>query len=199
MNSAQTQIPNSAAVSANFAPTDPRKSCFFRNWKWLGSMVLVVRFGLALALALAAPSFSSSTNVVTASGQSSAIQTQETNQEGVVAELTECQRHEGVLTIKIRFRNTSNKAAVLTLTHYNSDDSGHFYVTAGNKKYFMLKDSEGIYLSSISASNGVEAKLEPGQTYLFWAKYPAPTFDVKKINFITPVTPPFEDVPITDK
>ena len=85
------------------------------------------------------------------------------------------------------------------MAHYNSDDSGHFYVTAGNKKYFMLKDSEGIYLSSISASNGVEAKLEPGQTYLFWAKYPAPSSDVKKINFITPVTPPFEDVPITDK
>ena len=23
--------------------------------------------------------------------------------------------------------------------------------------------------------------------------------DVKKVNFVTPVTPPFEDIPITDK
>ena len=76
-----------------------------------------------------------------------------------------------------------------------------FYVTAGNKKYFMLKDTEGTYLTSNSVSDtfGVELKLEPGQTFLWWAKYPAPSADAKKINFMMPVTPPFEDVPITDK
>ena len=128
------------------------------------------------------------------------IQTQETNQEGVVGELTACQRSEGVLTIKVRFRNTSSKSAHLTLTHWNvGGDNEKFYVTAENKKYFILKDSEGTYLSSNSASNGVEVSLEPGQTFLWWAKYSAPPADVKKINFMMPVTPPFEGVPITDK
>jgi len=136
----------------------------------------------------------------TAVGQAGVIQTQETNQEGLVGELTECRRSEGVLTIKVRFRNTSTKRAHLTFTQWNaSGDNEKFYVTAGNKKYFMLKDSEGTYLSSNSASNPAELNLEPGQTFLWWGKYPAPSADVKKINFMMPVTPPFEGVPITDK
>lgn len=138
-----------------------------------------------------------------AAEQAGVIQTQETTSQGIVAELTECRRQEGVLTIKVRFRNTSNKASNLTLTHYmkSGEDDPKFYVTAGNKKYFILKDSEGTYLTSNSANDtfGVELKLEPGQTFLWWAKYPAPSDDVKKINFMMPVTPPFEDIPITDK
>jgi hypothetical protein len=138
-----------------------------------------------------------------AAEQAGVIQTQETTSQGIVAELTECRRQEGVLTIKVRFRNTSNKPSNLTLTHYmkSGEDDPKFYVTAGNKKYFILKDSEGTYLTSNSANDtfGVELKLEPGQTFLWWAKYPAPSDDVKKINFMMPVTPPFEDVPITDK
>jgi len=133
--------------------------------------------------------------------QAGVIQTQDTTTSGVVAELTECRRQEGVLTIKVRFRNTSNKPSNLTLTRYMENDNGRFYVTAGNKKYFMLKDSEGVVLSSnsVNESGKIEVKLEPEQTFLWWAKYPAPSADVKKINFMMPVTPPFEDVPITDK
>jgi hypothetical protein len=136
-----------------------------------------------------------------AAQQAGVIQTQETTTPGVVAELTECRRQEGVLTIKVRFRNTSNKASNLTLTRYMVDDNGRFYVTAGNKKYFILKDSENTVLSSnsVSESGTIELKLEPGRTFLWWAKYPAPSADVKKINMMMPVTPPFEDVPITDK
>ena len=138
-----------------------------------------------------------------AAQQAGVIQTQETTSSGMVAELTECRRQEGVLTIKVRFRNTSNKPSNLTLTHYmkSAEDDPKFYVTAGNKKYFILKDDEGTYLTSNSTSDtfGVEVKLEPEQTFLWWAKYPAPSADVKKINFMMPVTPPFEDVPITDK
>ena len=132
--------------------------------------------------------------------QAGVIQTQETNSGGMVAELTECRRHEGVLTIKLRFRNTSNKRASLQLTAWNAHgDFEKFYVTAGSKKYFILKDTEGVYLSSLSASNGVTLQLDPGQTSLWWAKYPAPSPDVKKINLIIPVAPPFEDIPITVK
>jgi hypothetical protein len=135
-----------------------------------------------------------------AAEQAGVIQTQETNQEGLVAELTECRRSEGVLSIKVRFRNTSTKPSHLKFTNWNAPgDNEKFYVTADKKKYFMLKDSEGTYLSSNSASNPAELNLEPGQTFLWWAKYPAPSADVKKINFMMSVTPPFEDIPITDK
>ncbi len=132
---------------------------------------------------------------------SGVIQTQEANVEGVVGELTECRRAEGVLTIKVRFRNSATKPGHLTFTNWNASaqDNPKFYVTAGNKKYFMLADSDGTVLSSNAMGNGVDANLAPGQTYLWWAKYPAPPADVKKVNFMMPLTAPFEDVPITDK
>jgi hypothetical protein len=131
------------------------------------------------------------------------IQSQDTNSSGVVGELTECRRSEGVLTIKVRFRNTSNQGSGLVFTNWNGSeaDNPKFYVTAGEKKYFMLKDSDGTYLSSNSANanNGLSIHLEPGQAFLWWAKYPAPAAEAKKINFVTPLAPPFEDIPITDK
>jgi hypothetical protein len=40
-----------------------------------------------------------------------ALQTQETNTAGGVAELTECRRSEGVLNVRIRFRNTGEAKA----------------------------------------------------------------------------------------
>jgi hypothetical protein len=141
------------------------------------------------------------TAALPAAEQAGVIQTQETNTGGVVGELTECRRHEGVLNIKIRFHNTSNKPINFrVLPRGNSDDYATFFVTAGNKKYFILKDSEGTFLA-VQPVNGIigSATPEPGQSILWWAKYPAPPADVKKINYITPVTPPFEDVPITDK
>ena len=115
------------------------------------------------------------TTALTASEQAGVIQTQETNTGSMVVELTECRRHEGVLTIKVRFRNSSNKRATVKLTDWNAGgDYEKFYVTAGNKKFFILKDTEGTYLSSLSANNGVSLQLEPGDTSLWWAKYPSP-------------------------
>jgi hypothetical protein len=76
-------------------------------------------------------------------------------------------------------------------------DLPKFYVTAGNKKYFTLKDTDGAVLSSNGADN--DASIAPGRTYLWWGKYPAPPADVKKINFMMPFIAPFEDIPITDK
>jgi len=131
--------------------------------------------------------------------QAAVIHTQETNVEGVVSELIECRRSEGVLTIKVRFRNTSSKPEHLTFIHWGATslDLPKFYVTAGNKKYFVLKDTDGTVLSSNSADSDTD--LGPGRTYLWWGKYPAPPPEVKKVNFMMPFTPPFEDVPITDK
>jgi hypothetical protein len=136
-----------------------------------------------------------------AAQSSDVIQTQDANLDGVVAELTQCQRSEGVLTIKVRFRNNADKERHLVFTHWNAagSDNPKFYVTAGNKKYFLLADSDGTVLSINSTGNGFEASLDPGKTLIWWGKYPAPPADVKKINFMMPVTTPFDAVPITDK
>jgi hypothetical protein len=162
-------------------------------WKGLAPMALLA---VMMPLALCESAYAASP----AAQPADVIQSQDANADGIVAELTECQRSEGVLTIKIRFRNTSDKPGSLTFTHWNAGgDNSKFYVTAGNKKYFMLADSDGTVLSTNSTGNGVDANIAPGKTFLWWAKYPAPPADVKKINFMMPVTSPFDGVPISDK
>jgi hypothetical protein len=139
----------------------------------------------------AAPSPSTSSSGV--------IQSQDTNTAGIVAEVIQAKRAEGVLTIKVRFRNTSNTAGHLTFIHWNAAgaDNPKFYVTAANKKYFLLADTDGTTLSSNSSSSEVD--VAPGNTFTWWGKYPAPSADVSKITFMTPLAPPFEDVPLSDK
>ncbi|MGZ4732314.1 MAG: cytochrome c oxidase assembly factor Coa1 family protein [Terriglobales bacterium] len=132
---------------------------------------------------------------------SDVIQSQDMNTAGVVGEVIQCRRAEGVLSIRVRLRNNSSKEAKVYLVE--NSEYERIYVTAANKKYFILKDAEGTYLTPAADYNcggrGVCARLGPGDTYTWWAKFPAPATDAKKLNLITPAGPPFEDIPITDK
>lgn len=122
---------------------------------------------------------------------------------GVVAEIIQCKREGGVLSIRMRLRNTGSEDASITLVGGGNYDQ--YYVTAGNKKYFVLRDSEKTPLASPinhrageAAFAGVVANLPKGGSYTWYAKYPAPPVDVKKINYYTPITVPFEDIPVSD-
>ena len=125
------------------------------------------------------------------------IQSQDTNTAGIIAELTECKREDGVLTIRLRLRNTTDKEVRISLINGRNYDA--YYVTAENKKYFVLRDSEKNTLASQHDRVGdLAVSLAKGGTYVWWAKYPAPPADVKKISYYTPLTPPFDNVPIKD-
>ncbi|HUF90486.1 MAG TPA: hypothetical protein VMR66_10980 [Gemmatimonadota bacterium] len=124
----------------------------------------------------------------------SVLQVQEVNDPGMLAELTEVTRKDGVLTVKIRFRNTGTEDT------YNAFETNHgryefFYVTAGTQKYFVLKDTEGAPL----APKYLNVSLDPGATSTWWAKFPAPPASENTIDLVIPDTPPFEDIPITDR
>jgi len=126
------------------------------------------------------------------------LQVQETNEAGVVAEFVECKRKEGVLSVRIRFRNTGTEAVAWYLVSGRNYDQ--FYVTAAAKKYLVLRDSEKVPLAPPAGSGGdIYVSLKPGGSWLWWAKYPAPPADVKKINYVVPGVAPFEDIPITDQ
>ncbi len=117
---------------------------------------------------------------------------------GVVAEMMQCKRDSGVLSIRMRLRNTGD-AAVEVKVLASGDWYDRYYVTAGSKKYFVLRDSEKTPLANPPISYGaLSVEILKGGTYIWFAKYPAPPADVKKINYYTPITPPFEDIPITD-
>ena len=129
------------------------------------------------------------------------IQSQDTNIPGVVGELIQCRRSDGVLSVKIRFHNTTGTPVDFYVLGTNISYD-RFYLAAASKKYFILKDSDGTVLAPAGDYScgmpGVCEKLPAGQSNTWWAKFPAPSADVTKLDLFTPVTPPFEDIPITD-
>jgi hypothetical protein len=147
------------------------------------------------------PAPSAPTPSLPAAATSGVLQTQDTTTQGVAGELIQCRRSGGVLTVKIRFHNTTGAGiSFYALSPNSSYDK--YYLAAANKKYFILKDTDGTYLAPAAnwdcGMSGVCEKLGPGQGITWWAKFPAPSADVTKLDLFTPVTPPFEDIPITD-
>jgi hypothetical protein len=142
-----------------------------------------------------------STPSLSAAASSGAIQSQDTSTAGVTGELIQCKRSGGVLSVKIRFHNTTGAGIGFYALGPNSSYD-KYYLAAANKKYFILKDTDGTYLAPgfnwDCGMSGVCEKLGPGQSITWWAKFPAPSADVTKLDLFTPVTPPFEDVPIAD-
>jgi hypothetical protein len=155
---------------------------------------LVILLGLAAGAFRAAPVLAQAQNP---------IQTQDTNIKDVVAELMECKREEGVLTVRLRFRNTNKTEhkviKFITRDNSNKDTYDAYYVTAGSKKYFVLRDTEKKPLAPQTNGYGgvLEVTIEKDGSYVWWAKYPAPPADVKKVTYYTPMTPPFDNVPIS--
>jgi hypothetical protein len=72
-----------------------------------------------------------------------------------------------------------------------------YYVLAGSKKYFILRDDEKVPLAPAASYDGsLGITIPKGGSWTWWAKYPAPPESQATITYITPLTPPFEDVPI---
>lgn len=126
------------------------------------------------------------------------LQMQESSIEGVNAEVVEAVRKEGVLTVKMRFRNTGAQPAKFRLMS-DSRDIDKFYVVSGNTKALVLKDTNKVPIMTPTDGHGsLSAEVKPSGSYLFWAKFPAPPASAKKFTLFTPLTPPFEDIPITE-
>ena len=153
------------------------------------------RFAILLSVAaMSAFLFPAVAAVAPAAG---VIQSQDTNKTGVVADLIECKRKDGVLSVKIRLRNTSEaKVEVPLVTNANYDV---WYLTAASKKYFVLTDTDKTALAyGAGGANTFNANIDKGGAFTWWAKYPAPPADVKSVTIYTPITGPFDDIPITD-
>ena len=63
---------------------------------------------------------------------------------GIMAEVVQCKREAGVLSIRMRLRNTGEKSENVLMRV--PDDK--FYVTSGSKKYLVLRDSGKVPLAS---------------------------------------------------
>jgi len=127
-----------------------------------------------------------------------ALKTEDTNLSGVTVDATDCSRKDGVLSVKLRFHNGGSERKQLAVIESRGYE--RYYVTAGSKKYFILKDSEGTYLTPQADGFGnLSVWLEPGAQYTWWAKFPAPPADVKAVTLYLPTAAPLEDLPVSDR
>ena len=166
----------------------------------LRTLYAVPYFALALVTGF---SFATLVNVIPVAAQTPAggalSEPQDVNSaSGLMAEIVQCKRAGGVLSIRMRLRNTGSEKSHLKLVAGGKYDG--YYLVAGNKKYFILRDSEKTPLANPTNtfSKDVETTIQKGGSFVWYAKYPAPPKEVKKITYYTPITPPFEDIPVSE-
>ena len=127
------------------------------------------------------------------------LATRELDVEGVVAEVIESVRKDGVLTVRVRFRNEGAKPAKLLLKSGGRSYDNN-YISAGSTKYTIIRDSSRNAVATPPDGGGwVEPTIKPKATWNWWAKFPAPPADQKSYTLYLGVGPPIEDVPIVDK
>ena len=127
-----------------------------------------------------------------------ALATGDVNKADVIAEVTECKRSEGTMTLKIRLKNTGDKSLSFYIVSGGKYDS--HYVTAGKKKYLMLRDAEKKPLAPAANPVGdVFVSIPKGGVWTWWAKFPAPPAEIKKIEYTWPIGTPIDDIPCTSE
>ena len=133
-----------------------------------------------------------------ASGQNrgGVIQTQPTDFKGITADLIECKRKNGILSVKIRFAQSSMEGDYLKLTsNYRNSNFEKYYVSADTQKFMLLKDGA----DNVLAAEPVAYKsLKKGENYYWWGRFLAPEVDVASVSINLPHILPFDDVTITD-
>lgn len=126
------------------------------------------------------------------------LATRDLDVEGVVAEVTESKRQEGVLSVRVRFRNTGDQPAKLELV--DAQGYANTYIVSGDTKYPLLRDTNGKEVATARDGGGwLAPTIKPQGTWSWWGKFPAPPADRTTYSLYLKVGPPVDDVPIVDK
>jgi hypothetical protein len=133
------------------------------------------------------------------SSSNSALSTTEGDVPGLKIAINELRRTSNTVTLKFTVYNgTDNNFR--TQGVFDGDDyhryrhlgGVHLIDTQSKKKYFVVTDSDGKFLSSTDIPD-----IAPRSQIMVWAKFPAPPDDVQKITVEIPHFVPLEDVPIS--
>lgn len=122
------------------------------------------------------------------------IQTQFSSDGNFELSLLRCQVRGDVLTLQVAIKNTSTDKAKYEFRY------GDVYYTdiKNKKKYFALKDSEGMFIAgpmNTKNQGGKFAKwFKPGERNIIWVKFPAPAGETDSIDIAVPKAMPFEGV-----
>jgi hypothetical protein len=126
------------------------------------------------------------------------LASRELDVEGIVAEVIESDRKDGVLTVRVRFRNEGGKPAKLSLV--DAQGYVHTYTVSGKTKYPLIKDDTGKEVATPRDGGGwLVPTIKPKASFTWWGKFPAPPADRKTYSLHLKVGPPIDDIPIVDK
>jgi len=126
------------------------------------------------------------------------LATRELDVEGIVADVIESDRQDGVLTVRVRFRNNGDKPAKLSLVGVQG--YMHTYIVSGDTKYAVLQDENGNQVATPRDGGGwLEPTIKPKGTWSWWGKFPAPPADRNTYTLYLKVGPPIDNIPIVDK
>ena len=128
------------------------------------------------------------------------LATRDLDVEGVIAEVIESVRKDGVLTVRVRVRNIASAPKKIALVGGGTSYHTANYITAGDTKYEIMRDTSGAVMATPRDGGGwLEPTIKPKGTWGWWAKYQAPPADKKTYTLYLKVGPPIEDIPIIDK
>lgn len=131
-----------------------------------------------------------------AAAPATVLAVQETNWPAVVAEVTELRRRGNTLTARLRLTNQGDAVAEPDVSY----NEVYLMDAAAGKKYEVLRDENGTYIAGLRSgwNNRWYQKLDPGQAFTIWMKFPAPPPEVRTITLQVPGMTPFEELPIQD-
>ena len=128
------------------------------------------------------------------------LATRELDVEGIVAEVIESVRRNGMLTVRVRLRNTGARQAKVSLAGGGVSYHTQNYIVAGDTRYEIMRDTGGNVLATPRDGGGwLEPTIKPKGTFNWWASYPAPPSSQKMYTLYLKVGPPIDDIPIIDK
>ncbi|HUU52017.1 MAG TPA: hypothetical protein VMW92_03225 [Candidatus Heimdallarchaeota archaeon] len=124
-----------------------------------------------------------------------AIQTQESDTwDGIEVDLISCTVKNNIVTVKCKLRNVGSEKHSVRIEYRSS----YLMDEVNQKKYFALKDSDGIYIAGPMADKGDGGRfwfdIFPEKYRSLWIKFPKPTDSPETITVSIPGVFPFEEV-----
>lgn len=124
-----------------------------------------------------------------------ALQTQESDLwDGVIVDLTRVSIKNNVITVKLKLKNEGTEQQSVRIVFR----SCYIMDEANQKKYYALKDSDGIFIAGPQHDQDQGGRfwfsIPPGKSKSMWLKFPEPTDNPETISISIPGIPPFDEV-----